>query len=519
MPSPLPSLREFLSEPKVALPLRKDDHHTRALYTLATQRVTSWNASAPTAASVGVPTTKGPLETTDVIPGFVAVPTLDENGEKLPWPARAVFATLNKLPLMDDDTPWASDAAAHDFVAAAYPDVLPEAHIDWSGVSRDRATELMAFQGLGAHRLRPVDPATDPDGAAYVVDLSWMFGLPVREGLERYGAAAYFSADRRALRIYTAHDDRVWRPGEAGWASAAFRWRSALFTAVTVVDHLGTTHYLVANVMVRATREQLPPDHALRRLLSPHLFRTVDVNQDAALMLSSEGGLAHRTFGLTYAGVARLLLAGTEAVSLRPLDAALAEQRVDTLGDQYPYATDGRALWAVIHRYVTDWVALYLPGDAAVQDPAVRAWWRALVALAPNAGLAPLAAPAQLVTVVTQFIWMVTGYHAQVGNVVGYIRDPSFSAPKLRPGVDRGDRQTTVQMMNLAAVTGLAQPALLEDFTHLAPDTHREAAVALMRRFNAELRALSEEVAARNAAREVAFGTFDPSVLEPSVGV
>lgn len=126
---------------------------------------------------------------------------------------------------------------------------------------------LLAFQGLAAHRLAPLDD--DPGGAAYAVDLSWMCGFAVRPGLEPYGACAYFAADRTLLRVCTSHDDTTHRPTDASWEDAKWRWRSALFAAVTVADHLGATHFLASNLMVTVTQEQLPENHPLRRFLKP----------------------------------------------------------------------------------------------------------------------------------------------------------------------------------------------------------------------------------------------------------
>ena len=154
---------------------------------------------------------------------------------------------------------------------------------------------------MGAHRLARVDP--ESTGAAFTVDLSWMAGLEVRPGLERYGACAYFSADGKLLRIYTPHDDRSQEAGSATWDDAKWRWRTSLFTAVTVADHLGTTHFLVSNLVATAYNVQLPADHMLRRLLKPFCYRTAAVNSDAALALAPDGGLDIGAFAFTYDGL------------------------------------------------------------------------------------------------------------------------------------------------------------------------------------------------------------------------
>ena len=48
---------------------------------------------------------------------------------------------------------------------------------------------------------------------------------------------------------------------------------------------------------------KLPPDHALRRLLWPHIFNGIGVNRKAAATLSLEGGLFTRGWRMTLDGV------------------------------------------------------------------------------------------------------------------------------------------------------------------------------------------------------------------------
>jgi hypothetical protein len=100
--------------------------------------------------------------------------------------------------------------------------------------------------------------------------------------------------------------------------------------------------------MVTVTHEQLPENHPLRRLLKPYGYGAVDINLDAGLMLSPEGGLAHRLFSFTYGGLSRCLLRGIETMSFQTLPQAMAAKRVKALGDAFPDATDGLALYDIL---------------------------------------------------------------------------------------------------------------------------------------------------------------------------
>src|SRR5208282_225385 len=301
-----------------AVPLRPSDLHTRTMVPRIREQITKWTGQGPSAA--GIPQTHGPLEKIDVIPGILAVPAHDEDGDKIAFAKKALFRVLRSLPLTDDSVPWPSPDSASTVIAQFEP-ILPVPTVRWTDVTSDRAMTLLAFQGLGAHRLEPLD--AEPGGAAYEVDLSWMYGLAVRPGLEPYGACAYFAADGKLLRMYTSHDDHTHYPGDPSWEEAKWRWRCALFTAVTVTDHLGGTHFLTSNLLVTVTREQLPENHPLRRFLKPYGYGAVDVNVDAALMLSPEGGLAHRLFSFTYSGLSRLLLRGIETMTFQTFPRAI----------------------------------------------------------------------------------------------------------------------------------------------------------------------------------------------------
>jgi len=395
-----------------AVPLRRADLHTRAMVNRVRERVLQWTPQGPSAASV--PTTCGPLEKIDVIPGVLAVPVLDEDGDKIPFLKKALFRAMRSLPLIDEATPWSSPDQASTVIASQFEELLPPPPVKWTDVASDRVMGLLAFQGLAAHRLEPLDD--DSGGAAYAVDLSWMQAFAVRPGLEPYGACAYFAADRTPLRIYTSHDDRTHHPGEPSWEEAKWRWRCALFAAVTIADHLGATHFLASNVLVTATRENLPEDHPLRRLLKPFGYGAVDVNIDAGLMLSPEGGVAHRLFAFTYAGLSRCLLRGVETMRFQPFPRAMAAKRIEALGDRYPYATDGLALYGVLRAYAQNYVDIFFPGESVAQDPAVRAWWRGIVTLAPTLGLGPLSSARQVIDLMTELMFIVTGIHAQVGG-------------------------------------------------------------------------------------------------------
>ncbi len=234
-------------------------------------------------------------------------------------------------------------------------------------------------------------------------------------------------------------------------------------------------------------------------------------------MLSPEGGLAHRLFSFTYGGLSRCLLRGIETMSFQTLPQAMAAKRIEALGDTFPYATDGLALYDILQTYAEDYLSIFFPAESVVQDPAVRAWWQGIVSLAPTLGLGPLNRAQQLIDLLTQVMFTVTGFHCQVGRVSPYLLDPEFLSCKIRAGSQMSDIQATVQVLNLCALTGLEQPPLIGDYMHLFLDQNKKEVTAAFEKYQQALIKLSADIEKRNEKREQPFQTFNPTLLNVSV--
>lgn len=502
-----------LDEQPQRLPLRRADLYARAMYQRAAKTAEAWVPK--TASDVRVPETMGELEKVDVLPGLVAIATADEDNEVASGPHDIMLRALRSVPFLEDDRQWASLDEATRVIERHLADLQPAPFVEWPDVTSDTTLSLVAFQGIAAHLLEPAEGRSLD--ATYLIDLSWMSGVPVRPGNEPLGACAYFTADRTLLRIYTGYDDTMHVPGDDRWEHTKWHWRCAVFAYVTIANHLGGLHFVCSELMMQAAREKLPADHALRRLLKPHLYGVGTVNTRAGLVLAPEGGLAHRLWPFTFEGVATLLARGVALATFEPFPVTMAAKGIEKLGDRYPYATDGMDLYSICKNYAQEYLDLYFPNDNIVGDPDVRRWWRHLLSVAPQTGLSPLVCQQQVVELIGQFIFLASGYHAQVGAGTQYLMDPSFMGGKVRAGSEIADVQTTIQMLTLNALTALYEPKLLDDYTHLFPEQHHEEASQTFQRFQAALVKLGHDIDARNRNRDLPFRTFHPSLLDSAV--
>jgi hypothetical protein len=125
----------------------------------------------------------------------------------------------------------------------------------------------------------------------------------------------------------------------------------------------------------------------------------------------------------------------------------------------------------------------------------------------------------QVIALLTQFIFVVTGMHEQAGSVAEYVLDPSFLGGKIRAGQKIADVQASVQVLLLLAATGFKQPPLLGNYTHLFLEQHHREACEVFWNFQKRLQELSLAIAERNTKRKQAFENFNPALLQSSVSI
>jgi len=512
-----PEIITLVEENEGDLPIEKSDTFTRFLFFLASSLV--MNSAPHTAKDIGVPSMSGPLEKFEFLPDWVTYVLEDEDMPSQPGGADGsapnpddILSTILASPIIDDFRQWKDVEAAEKVIADRLIALQPEALELWTDVTSDATITNLAFQGHAAHLLVPV---TGQGPVAFKVDVSSLGELAVRDGNERLGAIAYFDENRNLLSIYVSNDDATYVSGDDHWEHAKWHFRSAAFAYVTIVHHLASLHCCISELTTEACIEQLPVDHPLRRLLKPHVYLAGMTWTAAVKALISEGGIFHRLFPFNFDGLTKLYVEGSETAPFEPFPQWLENRGLANLSDEiYPYGTDGLALYEICRDYVAGYVDIYFPGESIVSDPAVQAWWNQLDATIPKSRLGTLRTREQLVDLVAQIIFAVSGWHSHVGALTRYLADPRFLACKVRAGSELGDVQSTLLMYSLNAITGANQPKLLDDFTHVYLDLHRDQAVEVFQQFQESLIALGRDIDSRNESRSMPLRTFHPEVLD-----
>ncbi len=496
--------------------VRALDRHTAAFLKLVRDAIAGWKP--PTPEGLPLPQRTGKLPHVPLPFGGLQLPSGDEDWPDQPFLRVAALRAMRSylFPFKDVDARWESRARARAVLQAELPagTTLPHLVTPWEEMSSDAALSRYAFAGLGSLRLMPL-PEPDAEGAAWVSDWSFMAGLEVRPGFERYGAVAWFNAAQEPVRIHWSHANKVVRPGDPDWNHAKWVWRTTVFVGTTVVDHLVGVHWLVSSHITAAVRENLGTAHPVRRLLQPHTFRTITINYNSTFSLYPEWGFVHRACSLTAESLITALGAGVEMWRYTTVPEVMARKRAEHLGEDFPFVVDGLALWKVVRDHVERYLALYYQGDDAIRDREILAMWEQIGRVRKNISLPPLTL-SSLIDLLAQFIWTVTGLHEAVGAVVECVVDPTFVGTRLRPGTEMSDIQATFQGLLIMGLTGLQQPSILGDFTHVALD---DAGKAAFRTFQAELTGLADQIDQKNKTRKYPYNGFNPRNLECSVSI
>jgi len=218
---------------------------------------------------------------------------------------------------------------------------------------------------------------------------------------------------------------------------------------------------------VVSANRQLARNHPVLRLLQPHFRGTLAINEAAWRRLIADGGAVDRVFAGKIDSTRKLAADGLRQFQFRAghLPKVLAAAGVtdrDVL-PEHPYRDDAMLYWQAIHRWVSDYLAVYYPADAAVAgDPELRAW---LVELSDGdggrvSGIGPEDGQscAGLTDVLTMVLFTCSVQHAAVNfpqyDVMSYAPRMPFAAyapaPTSKTGAAEADYLALLPPLNVA---------------------------------------------------------------------
>jgi hypothetical protein len=431
------------------------------------------------------------------------IPTWDEDNGEEKLLSVAIFSYLRSEtfnPLVDTEVYFDSLTEANEMLdVIAENDTKTLELWPWDEMSSDDAMSRFCFSGLAAHRTRRID-----DGElVYETDFDWLHGLDVRAGFERYGATAWFDSDAKLVKIWWSHGQVNLTSSSKRWNHAKWAFRCSALLGVTVADHLIKTHYMGSNFMAASAFENLNAEHPIRRLIRPHTYGANSVNMAASRTLSTSFGLVHRATALTEKALMAGLDASWRGADIKHVHDFEANGMIKTIKSRpelYPYGQDAMRYERVVRRHVERYVNIYYKNDEDVlQDTELVEFFHGLK-VKIGTGIPDLTSRDVLISQLTTLITIVTGFHNQVGNVADYFMDITFLSAKIRPNKEVADVQASFQGLNIALMTAMKTPKLMNDFSHLLLlDDHLEETKNAFQTFQKELSELADLIEAENA--------------------
>lgn len=456
------------------------------------------------------------------------------------------IAAISNLPFEDAEAKenliyWPSRETAAADIDEGFGKYLPQYFREHDDLSSDEGTAALFTYGAGSPYLTGVSSSThiQPLGCIMEANLEYLAKYETRGKWLSYGACAYFGEGEdggkklpKMIGIWVCHCKKLVCPGEEMWSHAKAVLRTSLCCSLTLRDHLSYTHWVVANGLGIAARTELAPDHILRRLLKQFYFGTADINVASKQILLPVNGLAHRLFGFSEQAWPTYFGDVLAEWRWRPFPETLNEKGLpEVFLRRWPYAVDGMRLWTCFQSYVKSVLEQFYSDTKAVKaDPQVVRFWASFETQFDTPWRLPPLSLEALISLVTDLMFQVTAVHELVGAIVEYLLMPDGLIPKLAPNATQADVQSTTQSLITIALTGLRQPPLLSDWTHIFRGLQdswgairHQKVIDLVRRFQVDLIVCAEEIDGLNERRNLQHGrkfvAFNPRILETSVSI
>ena len=391
-------------------------------------------------------------------------------------------------------------------------------------IETDEAISRMFFYGVMSLWLK--DDTENPENkGGFMCDYSSMAQLETRKGFRKLGAKAYFDGDGKLIRIYDCSEKRAYKPDSPGWNEAKMLLKVSSAHWNTACDHLMGVHMVVSNSVVYAAVQNLEKTHGIRRLLQPFSFRSVYVNNRSIHSLLDPGSIVSHASCYAHAELEKLLEMGFEkceqwATPEEWLENAGTNVQKRSNEGKFPFGSHSSKLFNCFTQFVENIVGHIYKTDEEVQcDNDLQGFARDLHEQVKGAKFYPpnkYETKADVIKVISTFIFNATAMHEHVGTVSEYINHPKKLGFRLREGATTIDFQAWLVGMLLFTVTTVPMPKLLDKFEECFTwDYEREEWDKCLE----GLKKVSTELKEDNRNARYPCRSFDPEFLECSVNV
>jgi arachidonate 15-lipoxygenase len=320
-------------------------------------------------------------------------------------------------------------------------------------------------------------------------------------GLRSIGARVLFRVSEAARRVEATQIDCELgsiKPSDADWGLAQKIALCAATTHVSLVRHFNGVHLAAGAPFAIATRNNLPPDHPLRRLLWPHMYGTQYSNQLITIGQLSKGGDFDSTFSFTHRGMCKLLSDTYEQYDITVLDPEreARQQGILDAGFDTPALKNRMSLFDVFHAHALRYLRLYYEGDEKLRaDAYFQGWIEELNRIIPNGVQKLLGEDVSIgnaARLIAAFIYMASVEHEILGTGLwNYQLWTNVQPVRIYRNGQREPLDVYQRLVNANFNLNVSRARLMHDFGYMALD--RKGADAF-RVFRYELQCLQEQM-------------------------
>jgi hypothetical protein len=340
-----------------------------------------------------------------------------------------------------------------------------------------------------------------PNTTIWEWDLTMLDNYDYQQGLMKIGSRVLFREDplRRSLQAYSIECDvgqgkAAIKPTAPEWDQACKIALCAASTHLSLVRHFNWVHLAGGAQLAIATRNSLPEDHPLFRLLWPYIYGTQQSNDMVTRGQMALGGDFETTFSFTFKGMCDLFDAtyGDYQHSVNDPEKDGNSRGVRGVGFETPTQQNLEELFEVLHNFVRDYLEIYYPQNATGANDVRRnhgilAWLDELNRLVPNGvGVDPQNFTwVELARMVAGQLYLVTVQHEILGSFMWNYQLWTHRQPaRIYKDLPREPLDVYQRLVNANYILNVRRRALMHNFTDLALDGFARAA---MLRFQSEL--------------------------------
>jgi arachidonate 15-lipoxygenase len=340
-------------------------------------------------------------------------------------------------------------------------------------------------------------------------DLRVLDEFECHPGLRALGVVVTFAAessDSTLTAVRIDCDAGSCTPSDPDWQLARRLALTAASTHLSLVRHFGWIHLASGGPLAVVTRNRLPADHPVRRLVWPHVYATQYSNDLITLDQLTIGGDFESIFSFTHKGVNALIDATIDAFDFGVVDPDVDASARGLEGVATPSIDNRRQHHAVFVAHARRYLERYYDDDRIAADTALNAWrvelskrMRGVDRVAGET--VTIDGTARLVAAIIQ---LATVEHEILGSGMWDYQLWSDAVPARLP-IDGTPAPLDVyqRLVNANFNLNVHRTALLSDFSSLALDANGADA---FRAFQADLRTLQATLDA---------GTAEPWRMEP----